>query len=160
MLFRSSVLHCALQLLFGGIVAMVAPLSDVVVLVVCGAMLVVYVVFVFLHFSVTSTFEDQDEAAVRGVSAVRQLTQDVEGIAALAQDESLRQRITALADDIRYSDPMSTPELKDLEDRIRSNVGILREEVEAGKSAQALQRAQNLQRFVEERNRKCLALKK
>lgn len=153
--------YCGVQFLLGGVIAMLIPgLSSTLALAVGIALLLVYVVFVFLSFSAGGKIQQQDEQDLRGVSAVRLLTADVEGIAALTADDSLRQKLAALAEAVRYSDPVSAPELADMEQRIRTNVALLKDEVEEGKTAQALQRVQNIQRFVEERNRKCAALKK
>ena len=155
-----SALHCLLQLAFGGVAAMLLPLADGLVLAVCAGLLVLYLILAAVH-----RFRNREPASAeadvrRSVSAMRLLTQEADSIAALAADADLQEKLTALADDLRYSDPISAPELRDLESRIRSNIAILRDEVEDGKAEQARQRVESLRRFVAERNRKCLALKR
>ena len=139
---------------------MLLPLADGLVLAVCAGLLVLYLILAAVH-----RFRNREPASAeadvrRSVSAMRLLTQEADSIAALAADADLREKLTALADDLRYSDPISATELRDLESRIRSNIAILRDEVEDGKAEQARQRVESLRRFVAERNRKCLALKR
>ena len=64
-----------------------------------------------------------------------------------------------LAEVIEYSDPMSSEQLSDLENRINHNIELLREEVDTGDTDRALQRVERIQKLMNERNEKCTLLK-
>ena len=90
---------------------------------------------------------------------IKSLQADVEGLVAKAPDESAKKALKALAETIRYSDPMSSPQLATIENRIEGKVTALVETVESADSDAIKAACDELQQLFAERNRKCKMLK-
>lgn len=70
-------------------------------------------------------------------------------------DSELQKKLDSLYETIRYSDPVSSPELADVEQRIREQMEILKAAVtlnDAGKAEESILKLSNL---MYERNQKC-----
>jgi len=93
------------------------------------------------------------------IKNIRVLQTKVELLVARASDESTKKTLKALAEKIRYSDPMSSPELAELEDKIKGKIDSLAEALNnAGVDAvKAL--CDELQLLFTERNKMCMILK-
>ncbi len=161
-ILRSKVtaVYFCVQFLFGGVLAMcfdsiswkLVLAAELVIL----ALYLMAVVGLALGGGLTGR---QEQAANRKVSALRLLQSDLETIHQEVQDGELKKSIASLAEAVRYSDPISNGELQDLEDRILSNVQLLREDVDIQDNQRAMDRVEKLRRLLEERNRKCRILK-
>ena len=90
---------------------------------------------------------------------IKSLQGDVEGLASRASDGSLIKALKELADTIRYSDPMSSPLLATIENKIEIKTATLAEAVEADDAVSAKGSIDELQQLFAERNRKCKSLK-
>ena len=77
----------------------------------------------------------------------------------LITDPELHKKACVLAEDFRYSDPVSPPELSELEDRIRKNIGYLKEAAEDGNRQAIEDSLKQTENLLKERNNKCKALK-
>jgi hypothetical protein len=99
------------------------------------------------------------DAKVKGkVFYIKSLQGDVESFASRAQDAGLQKCLKALAETIRYSDPMSAPQLATVENAIEAKVASLGEAVGANADA-AKSLCDELQQLFADRNRKCKLLK-
>ncbi len=87
------------------------------------------------------------------------LRTDIEDIVARASDETLAKKLSSLADAVRFSDPMSHPSLAGKEAEISAKVSVLGELVKRGDVEGALGTISEIQRLLEERNRRCKILK-
>ena len=90
---------------------------------------------------------------------IKSLQVDVEGLADKASDESMKKTLKELADTIRYSDPMSSPRLAAIENKIEAKVSILTGHIEQADFTAAKASCDELQQLFAERNRKCKILK-
>jgi len=97
-----------------------------------------------------------DEKIKEKVFFIKSLQVDVEGLVDKASDESVRKILKELVETIRYSDPMSCPQLAAIENKIEAKVAALAEAVDSDAS-KAL--CNELQQLFAERNRKCKILK-
>ena len=99
-----------------------------------------------------------DEKIKEKVFYIRALQVDVEGLTGRVSDD-LKKILKELAETIRYSDPMSSPQLAAIENKIETKVAVLTEAVEKadGDAIKAL--CGELQQLFAERNRKCKILK-
>jgi hypothetical protein len=90
---------------------------------------------------------------------IKSLQVDVEGLVGKTSDDSIKKTLKELADAIRYSDPMSSPHLAAIENKIEAKAAALAEAVEKtdGDVIKAL--GNELQLLFAERNRKCKILK-
>jgi len=102
--------------------------------------------------------ERLDEKVKGKVFYIKSLQGDVEALVARTQDAGLQKELKSLADAIRYSDPMSSPQLASVENRIEGKVADLGEAVRSDAGAAAALCA-DIQQLIAERNRKCKLLK-
>ena len=93
------------------------------------------------------------------VAALKGMGVDVEMLASAAQDPELRARLKKLAESIRYSDPMSTPAIEDVEQRIHMTINELRVYCEQGDKPSALEAISRLDLMLVERNKKLMLSK-
>lgn len=89
---------------------------------------------------------------------IKSLQSDIEGMVSKAQDTELKKSLKDLAETIRYSDPMSSPQLTALENKIEMKVSALCEGFEQ-ESSSAKSTCEELQQLFAERNRKVKLLK-
>ena len=100
-----------------------------------------------------------DEKIKEKVFYIKSLQVDVEGLAGRMSDDFLKKTLKDLAETIRYSDPMSSPQLAAIENKIEAKAAVLAEAVDNadGDAIKAL--CNELQQLFAERNRKCKILK-
>jgi hypothetical protein len=89
---------------------------------------------------------------------IKSLHVDVEGLAARASVD-MKKTLKDLAETIRYSDPMSSPQLAAIENKIEARAAVLAEALDNndGDAIKAL--CGEVQQLFAERNRKCKILK-
>jgi len=97
-----------------------------------------------------------DEKIKGKVFYIKSLQVDMEGLVDKASDESVKKVFKDLVETIKYSDPMSSPQLAAIENKIEAKVAVLAETVDAN-GIKAL--CNELQQLFAERNRKCKLLK-
>jgi len=100
-----------------------------------------------------------DEKAKEKTLFIKSLQIGAEGLAAKAVDDSAKGALKELADAIRFSDPMSSPQLAAAEGGIEDKFAILAESAEKGDGAAVKALCGELRRMLDERNRKCKLLK-
>lgn len=146
--------------LFGGIWIMLNnQLKPQIVIVAEIALFLVYLIAsCTIHLGGTIT-ESQERYENTKIATLRMMKMNLNVIKEETQDLELRKRIALLAEAIEYSDPMSSEQLSDLENRINHNIELLREEVDTGDTDRALQRVERIQKLMNERNEKCTLLK-
>jgi hypothetical protein len=90
---------------------------------------------------------------------IKSLQVDVEGLIGRSSEDSQKKTLKDLAETIRYSDPMSSPQLAAIENKIEAKAAVLTEAVGSndGDAIKAL--CNELQQLFAERNRKCKILK-
>jgi hypothetical protein len=104
--------------------------------------------------------EQIDEKIKEKVFYIKSLQVDVEGLADKAPDESTKKSLKDLAETIRYCDPMSSPQLATVENKIEAKVGeCLANAVERKDNGAIKAACEELQLLLAERNRKCKILK-
>lgn len=104
--------------------------------------------------------QGQDDIDGRKVMDQQLLVAEIDTIETFVAETQLREKLSTLRDLLRYSDPLGQTALADLEERIRHNITLLREEAEEGENEKISVRIDRLQRLLAERNQKCRALKK
>ena len=98
-----------------------------------------------------------DRKVKEKVFYIRSLQVDVEILESKTTDSSLRAMLKDLAETIRYSDPMSSPQLATLENKIENKTIDLTNSIYDVSKAKEL--CDELQQMLAERNRKCRLLK-
>jgi hypothetical protein len=97
-----------------------------------------------------------DEKVKEKVFYVKSLQVDVEGYADRTPDESAKKALKDLAETICYSDPMSSPQLAPIENKIENKVAMLSESIDSDAIKSI---CDEIQMLFAERNRKCKILK-
>ncbi len=87
------------------------------------------------------------------------LRADIEDLAGRTADAALSAKLSALADAVRFSDPMSHPSLMGQESAISAKVAQVGELITKGNTESALSAVSEIERLLEERNRRCKILK-
>jgi hypothetical protein len=103
--------------------------------------------------------ERSDEKVKEKVFFIRSLQGDVETLMDKMPDTAVRKTLKDLAETIRYSDPLSSPQLSALENKIDARIAELDANVERGDTNGTKALCGELQRLFAERNRKCKLLK-
>ncbi|MCI8611934.1 MAG: hypothetical protein HFE66_08480 [Clostridiales bacterium] len=94
-----------------------------------------------------------EEKVAQKVFYIRELQVDIKMLAEEETDTEIKSKLMKLAEKIRYSDPMSSEKLTDLEEKIKSKV----EEVKTSKNKAAI--ITELDLLLTERNKKAKLLK-
>lgn len=123
------------------------------------ALLALYVIAAVMAVAARDAAKESKDNVQRKVSALKGMGVDVEMLASAAQDPELRTRLKKLAESIRYSDPMTTPAVEDVEMRIRMTINELRVQCEQGDKPGALETATRLDLMIVERNKKLMLSK-
>ena len=103
--------------------------------------------------------ERLDRKIKEQTSFIQSLRADLEGLADRAADGGAKRDIRALAEAVRYSDPMSHPQLAALEGGLGAKAAQLAQAVAAGDGGASAALAGELQLLLSDRNRKCRMLK-
>jgi len=89
---------------------------------------------------------------------IKSLQADVESLAGKASDD-MKKVLKDLAETIRYSDPMSSPQLAAIENKIEAKAAVLTEAVDNANGDAIKALCNELQQLFAERSRKCKVLK-
>jgi hypothetical protein len=87
------------------------------------------------------------------------LQADVELLCMKCTDGELKAKLQKLAEDIRFSDPMSSPALKDVENALTASAAACSKALDDGDIALAGELSDKISQLLTERNMKCKALK-
>jgi hypothetical protein len=87
------------------------------------------------------------------------LLTELEGLAAGAADPDLKKELSAFAEEMRFSDPGSDPQLADLEKALAEKISLLGVKTAAGDTEAAKSLCAESRLLLAGRNRKCLLLK-
>lgn len=90
---------------------------------------------------------------------IKSLQTDIENLVSKSPDEITKKLLNNLAESIRYSDPMSSPQLAAIENKIESKVAGLTDAIATYDSSILKSSCEELQQLIAERNRKCKTMK-
>lgn len=106
----------------------------------------------------TGEIERLDEKVKGKVFYIKSLQADMEGLAGRAADD-VKKALKDLAETVRYSDPVSGPQLATIENKIEAKASALSDAVDKADSGVVNALCGELQQLFGERNRKCKILK-
>lgn len=101
--------------------------------------------------------ERVEEKNKEKVFYIKSLQADVEGLITKVSDNATKKIVKDLVDTIRYSDPMSSPQLAAIENKIETKVFALTESIADVNAVESL--CDELQKLFADRNRQCKILK-
>jgi len=131
-----------------------APMLPVWAAVVACAVILVAAALCLIGSNAARSHVEQAEERVQSKTAfIKGLQTDIKLLADEEQNAETKQQLKKLAEAVRYSDPMSAPELEDLEVQIAEKVAALKKASDKG----AL--IAEITALLNERNKKCKILK-
>lgn len=146
--------------LIAGTVIMLIPACDVkLAFIIQILILAVEVIFLVSGLIAKDHAEKMEETENQKVFFVRNLMTDVQGYALSVKDETVKKEMLSLAEDLRYSDPMSHEALSSLEQFIAERIAYIGSCVRAGRETEAWQACVLVRNQLKERNMKCKILK-
>ncbi len=122
-------------------------------------LLAVYLVFAVSCFLAKETIQEIEKKVAVKTQTIRLLYAEMYTAAQGCTDETLKPVLEKLAEELRYSDPMSNEALADLEARLGNVVGEVKKLVLSGHFDIAKQYCVTVANLIVERNQKCKALK-
>ena len=154
--------HCSIYLIFEFIASIAFIALDyihcpwVIAFAVQMVLLAVHLVFVISCFMAKEMIESVDAKVHQKTSYIRLLTVEVEMIGKRVTEPEVKNAFEKLAEQLRYSDPMSNEALNDLENRISNLVEQAKNVVE---KRDLLRICNSISFLLTERNKKCKILK-
>jgi hypothetical protein len=118
-----------------------------------------YVIFAASCFLNKKVIEELEPIAKEKVYYIRNIKADLETVANLTEELSVKESLMKLIDVVCYSDPMSHESLSEIESNIERKVSILRNYIDEKNNDLALDTIKKITDLFEERNRKCKILK-
>jgi hypothetical protein len=100
-----------------------------------------------------------DRTVREKVFRIKSLQAEVDAMTEKTTDDILKKSLQKLADTIRYSDPVSSPQLADMENSIERETALLARELETGNAPAVQNICDRLLLLLAERNRKCKLMK-
>lgn len=158
-LLAASYAGLILSFVFGGLCMLVPVLPYWLGILLCGVVLAFNVIAVVKAAAAIEAVSGIDDKLESHTVFIRTLTADAQGVAALAKSDAVRAECKKVYEVVRYSDPMSSPELSAVEEEISAKFDYFTEAVAEDNAEKAAAAGGELLLKVEERNRKCRLLK-
>lgn len=160
MLTTISFIELVLMVVIGALCMMIPAVSYWVAIIVCYAVLAFSIIFLLS----TKTVEDNKYAANSNLNAktayMRELTDKAQELVSMAKTDDSRAAVTKIYEAIRYSDTVSSDELREEEKAISDGLTSLKELVEDSPDMDAINlKTDEILRLVEQRNYKAKELK-
>ncbi len=118
--------------------------------IVLGGFLIAYI-FAMTHKNVVVEI---DQTIKQNVFSIRTLVSDVEVLAESVEDANLKAKLNRLAEDIKYSDPMSNDVVKELDLQMKDAIAELEVYVADGDAANIESKIKQAQLIVSKRNKR------
>ena len=83
---------------------------------------------------------------------------DVSSIIDRCKDDEAKKELDKLSESLKYSDPVSNDELKESEQRIAEEINTLGKMIDSNEDG-IIEKIKEIERLLEDRNRRCKALK-
>lgn len=158
---RVGVLYLAVQLMLGLVFMALAAVAPVwLALVLYLALLATAAVGVIATDSIRDEVERQDTQLKKNVATMRSLQSKAAALPARCEDAEAKSALEKLAEEFRYSDPVSAPALTDLETDMAATMEELSAAVTDGDNAAVLALCKKISATLAERNRLCKLNKK
>lgn len=159
--FRMGYIYAAVQLILGLVICIIGFFADVPVwipLVVSVLILGLSAIGVIAADAARDVIEEQEEQTARTTKPMQTFRLDMQYIADSCKDETLKKKLNSLSEKFRYSDPVSSDELKEQEEKLRAEVSEL-ESLANTDIAKANELVDTITLHLADRNRRCKELK-
>ena len=143
----------------GTIIMAIQAIPNWVGTIICILILFFYAIAVITATSAADAVEAVEEKAKTRTSTMKKLPADAEALIAQAPNDEMRSECKKVFEALRYSDPMSSDELADIETRISAKLLDFSDAVRDGKTEEVKAISKALQQLIQNRAVKCRALK-
>lgn len=147
------IVYAVIQVIAFAVFMLVPTLPAWSAIVVCSVIAGISAVCMISADAGRDEIERVEAKVQKKVFYIRELQVDIELLADNESDAAVKTALTQLAERIRYSDPMSSEQLADLENKISSKVAELKA------TSNKLEIITELNSLFDERNKKCKILK-
>lgn len=127
--------------------------------VVCLVIFAIFAVLLISTYSGLKVVESVDEQSKKETAFIYSLTAEAELLAKQVSDADLQKELTSLYEAIRYSDPVSTLEVAEVDSRIRGEMDVLKAAVTLNDAGNIHESVQKVSLLIAERNQKCKLVK-
>ena len=154
---RISYIGLIVTMAVGSLCMAIPDLPNWVAIVVCGIVLAFTAMAVIKAKAASNVVDRIDHSTKAQTAFIRSLTADAEGLMGRAESEESRNACKKVYEALRYSDPMSSDALAELEEQIEARFKEFSAAVADGGEIGDL--AKELVTMIVERNKKCKGLK-
>lgn len=161
--FRIGYIYLIAQVIF----TIILCLINIVYLVPAWISVVISVIFlamaligVIVTDNARDTVEKIDKETEAEIKQITYFKLDIASVVDMCNDSELKKKLNILSDKFRYSDPVSCDELTGIENQIYDEIEKLKEIVKENNREAVEEKITYVTNLLEDRNRKCKALKK
>lgn len=157
--FHVSVICLAVVFAVGAVCVAFVQIPDWLGIILCCITLAFNIFTVGKALATAGAVAAIDEKIKTNTRFIRTLTADAEALMARTEPGTLKDTVKKVYEALRYSDPMSAPELEPLEKQIDENIILFAKAIEEKDAQKADDLAGKLLLLIQERNGKCKILK-
>ncbi len=154
-LITTSIVEIVISSIAGTIFMTVPGIESWAVVVVSAVILAVSVIVSLIAKSAADTVGDFDDKIKTKTSFIKGITLDAEMLMTSTEIPEIKAEIKKVYEAFRFSDPMSSDALNDVEDRIQNQFNLLSEVVITENTEKVSQVAKDLLSLIDYRNKKC-----
>ncbi len=158
-LISISYVGLVVMLVVGGLTMAIPGMPDWLSVIVCLSVLSFTAISVIKATFATEIVYDIDDKIATQTAFIKTMTVESQNLVNRANAAMLKKQCKRVYDAFRYSDPMSSASLADIEQRIKEEFDILTDAVIADDLTTTESSAKELIRLIAERNNKCKTLK-
>lgn len=160
--FRIGVIYCAVQLIVGVVICVVGSFVDVpawIAVVVSVIILALSAIGVVAADNTRDIITEQEAQTAASIKKMNTFKLDIQYVVETCTDDELKKQLQKLAEKFKYSDPVSSEELADIETQLETEVKALSELVSSDIPS-AKSKAQSIEILLADRNRRCKEYKR
>lgn len=160
--FRVGYIYMAAQIIFTLIIAaaeFAKPVPNWISVLISVIILCLAAIGVIATDNARDIITAQEEAFSEQTRKVKYFKLDMDSVIDKCKDAELKKKLEKFAEELKYSDPVSSDELESIEKKIADGIGNLSELVNKDNAA-ANDKLEELTILLSDRNRRCRALKK
>ena len=154
-LITTSIVETVVSSIAGAVFIAVPGIKSWAVVVVSAVILAISAIVSVIAKSTADTVSDIDDKIKKQTSFIKGITLDAELLMSSAGNDEIKAEIKKVYEAFRFSDPMSSDALNDVEDRIQNQFNLLQEVVIAENSEKVSQVSKDLLNLIDYRNKKC-----
>lgn len=148
-----------LSFICGGLCMLISSLPYWVGVILCAAVLAFTAIAVLKASMAAELVSETDEKLKISTALMKTLTAEAKGFEAKAQTEESKSACKKVYEALRYSDPMSSEELADIENEIAKKLSEIKTAAEAENGESLSELTEQAIMLIKERNDKCKLLK-